>query len=76
MALAFGNYDHLANRGLTTAMSAWPSAWTLLWQLAAFIVLEDAFFYCTHRLLHANKFLYQNVHKFHHRVRGRGERTL
>jgi Delta7-sterol 5-desaturase len=33
----------------------------------AFIVIDDAWFYWTHRLLHAHQRLYRSVHKIHHR---------
>jgi sterol desaturase/sphingolipid hydroxylase (fatty acid hydroxylase superfamily) len=32
-----------------------------------FVVIDDAWFYWTHRLLHANQRLYRSVHKIHHR---------
>ncbi len=33
----------------------------------AFIVIDDAWFYWTHRLLHANSRMYRSIHKIHHR---------
>jgi sterol desaturase/sphingolipid hydroxylase (fatty acid hydroxylase superfamily) len=35
--------------------------------LAVSIVIDDAWFYWTHRLLHANARLYRSIHKIHHR---------
>jgi sterol desaturase/sphingolipid hydroxylase (fatty acid hydroxylase superfamily) len=32
-----------------------------------FVVIDDAWFYWTHRLLHANAKLYRSIHKIHHR---------
>jgi sterol desaturase/sphingolipid hydroxylase (fatty acid hydroxylase superfamily) len=32
-----------------------------------FVIIDDAWFYWTHRLLHANNRLYRSVHKIHHR---------
>jgi sterol desaturase/sphingolipid hydroxylase (fatty acid hydroxylase superfamily) len=32
-----------------------------------FIVIDDAWFYWTHRLLHANARLFKSIHKIHHR---------
>ncbi len=32
-----------------------------------FVVIDDTWFYWTHRLLHANARLYRSVHKIHHR---------
>jgi methylsterol monooxygenase len=42
-----------------------PSWWTILWQQAAALVLEDFFEYWGHRLLHV-PWLYQRIHKVHH----------
>lgn len=35
--------------------------------LVGFVILQDAWFYATHRMLHSNSFLYQ-FHKLHHTV--------
>jgi sterol desaturase/sphingolipid hydroxylase (fatty acid hydroxylase superfamily) len=39
----------------------------LVASLAVFVVIDDAWFYWTHRLLHANARLYKSIHKIHHR---------
>jgi sterol desaturase/sphingolipid hydroxylase (fatty acid hydroxylase superfamily) len=39
----------------------------LLGASLAFIVVDDAWFYWTHRFLHGNQRLYRTVHKVHHR---------
>jgi sterol desaturase/sphingolipid hydroxylase (fatty acid hydroxylase superfamily) len=33
----------------------------------AFVLIDDAWFYWTHRMLHTNKRLYKGVHRVHHR---------
>jgi methylsterol monooxygenase len=43
-----------------------PSPWKMLYQIAIFFVLEDAWHYWNHRLLHESTWLYKNVHKLHH----------
>jgi len=42
-----------------------PGISTILWQLAAFFIIEDFYFYWVHRLLH-HKRIYKYVHKVHH----------
>ncbi|GMM52726.1 methylsterol monooxygenase [Starmerella bacillaris] len=43
-----------------------PSAWTVIWQLAALFLMEDTWHYWGHRALHS-KLLYKPVHKMHHK---------
>eukprot|EP00927_Polykrikos_kofoidii_P056284 TRINITY_DN50437_c0_g1_i1.p1 TRINITY_DN50437_c0_g1~~TRINITY_DN50437_c0_g1_i1.p1 ORF type:complete len:314 (-),score=40.81 TRINITY_DN50437_c0_g1_i1:396-1280(-) len=41
--------------------------WKARWKMIVFVVLwADCHFYWMHRFLHESKWLYQNVHKFHH----------
>ena len=47
------------------ALEAFPSYGVLALQLVAAMVIEDACFYCSHRLLHTPA-LYARVHKIHH----------
>lgn len=42
-----------------------PSFFTFIWQLIASIILEDFFFYFSHRALH-HPYLYAKIHKKHH----------
>lgn len=42
-----------------------PSWKTLAWQILAFYIIEDFYFYNIHRLLHHRR-LYKHVHKVHH----------
>ena len=42
-----------------------PSWWTILFQLALFILSEDTLFFWTHYLFHT-PWLYKNIHKKHH----------
>ena len=48
-----------------TSLEAFPSAFTLAWQVAVCCIVEDTMFYTTHRLLHTPA-LYRWVHKTHH----------
>ena len=43
-----------------------PSLFTLCAQLLFCILIDDTLFYWSHRLLHANKWLYRTIHKQHH----------
>jgi sterol desaturase/sphingolipid hydroxylase (fatty acid hydroxylase superfamily) len=45
--------------------SAFPRGLEVYWQFAVFLVIEDAAFYWSHRLLHI-PILYRNIHKTHH----------
>lgn len=36
--------------------------------LCLFIIIDDIWFYFTHRLMHSNKWLYKNIHIVHHRA--------
>ncbi|XP_055616617.1 fatty acid hydroxylase domain-containing protein 2-like [Toxorhynchites rutilus septentrionalis] len=50
----------------TTAMvRQLPAFYTVLWQLAGCLVIEEFGFYYSHRLLHAGR-IYKYVHKQHH----------
>ena len=51
---------------LRTDVASFPSLATLVWQVAACALVEDAMFYWTHRSLHASPLLYRWVHKWHH----------
>ncbi len=44
----------------------WPSGRTLAFELFAYILLFDAYFYGLHRLLHT-RLLYRRIHAVHHR---------
>jgi methylsterol monooxygenase len=43
-----------------------PPLWKMAYQIAVFFVLEDAWHYWNHRLLHEIPYLYKNIHKIHH----------
>ena len=62
-ALSYANVKAL---GYSGAAAAFPSAFTMAWQLALFILLEDTLFYWGHRLLHQPWALYSSIHKVHH----------
>lgn len=42
-----------------------PKATTIMWKCMVMFVIEDFYFYCTHRLLHWKK-IYKYIHKVHH----------
>jgi len=46
--------------------TAIPSFPTLLTHMCFCILIDDTLFYWSHRLLHENRWLYQNIHKQHH----------
>lgn len=50
--------------GLTTTVP-FPSIWTMVYQIAIFFVMEDAWHYWSHRALHWGP-LYKGIHKIHH----------
>lgn len=50
----------------TGSMPAW---YTVLLQLAFFILLDDFLYYWMHRYFHENKWLLKHVHSVHHRIR-------
>ncbi len=39
----------------------------IFWQLPSIIILTDIIFYISHRYFHYNKFLYNNIHIYHHK---------
>jgi sterol desaturase/sphingolipid hydroxylase (fatty acid hydroxylase superfamily) len=43
-----------------------PSTGEICWQFVVFILVEDAMFYWSHRLLHI-PFLFRRIHKIHHK---------
>jgi sterol desaturase/sphingolipid hydroxylase (fatty acid hydroxylase superfamily) len=47
---------------------AQPSAWAIFAQLAVITLIDDAWFYGWHRLLHENKWMYNKIHRIHHRA--------
>jgi sterol desaturase/sphingolipid hydroxylase (fatty acid hydroxylase superfamily) len=42
------------------------SLWEQIIQIAFFILMDDFIFFHSHWLLHANKWMYQKIHKIHH----------
>lgn len=60
--------SHWANRGkdmMSTSLEAWPSMFTIVWQIMVCVAIDDTTFYFVHRMLHM-KALYPYVHKWHH----------
>jgi methylsterol monooxygenase len=45
-----------------------PSALTFIWQFAAFMLIDDVYFYFFHRYNHENKWLYKKIHRIHHKA--------
>jgi len=64
--LSAGNFAVAVRLGHSARAEDFPSTPAVLAQLLAFVLVEDAMFYCGHRLLHSSAALYANVHKFHH----------
>jgi sterol desaturase/sphingolipid hydroxylase (fatty acid hydroxylase superfamily) len=63
--LAAGSYPNLIKFGYSAKAEDFPSAWTMLWQLALFMIVEDTLFYWGHWTLHRPA-IYQHIHKVHH----------
>lgn len=58
-------YDLIKLSGMPPLASGLPHWGVLLWQLPLWAVIDDAYFYWAHRLLHTRAF-YSRVHKQHH----------
>mmetsp|Transcript_45517 Transcript_45517/g.114541 ORF Transcript_45517/g.114541 Transcript_45517/m.114541 type:complete len:265 (+) Transcript_45517:137-931(+) len=58
-------YSVFAYFGTTSAPEAFPSLFTIVWQFALFIVVNDGCFYWAHRALHHPR-IYKYIHKQHH----------
>lgn len=48
-----------------TSLPAW---WLLPAQIVFIFIIDDAWFYFTHRLMHENRFLMLKIHSIHHRA--------
>lgn len=46
------------------SLESFPSKWTVLWNLAFFMLVEDFFFFLAHSTLHKPRFYW--IHKRHH----------
>lgn len=40
-----------------------------IWEIIAFILIEDTLFYWTHRFFHSHPYIYKVIHSFHHQSR-------
>ncbi|MCB9506737.1 MAG: sterol desaturase family protein [Myxococcales bacterium] len=54
-------------RGVGVHAGPAPAVWTMALQLVAFVFIDDFAYYWMHRAFHT-KWLYQRVHRVHHRV--------
>ena len=66
--LVYYMYPTFVRCGMLMDAASLPPASTVLLQLCLTIVLDDTWFYWSHRLLHT-PWLYKHVHKQHHRFR-------
>lgn len=64
--LAYGNYGLAVKLGFSNRLEDWPSPLRIGLSILAAMVVEDATFYTSHRLLHSWRWLYKSVHKLHH----------
>ncbi len=48
-----------------TSIPAW---WTIPVQVTFIFIIDDAWFYFAHRMMHENKFLLRKIHNIHHRA--------
>ena len=59
-------YAQTRDRGaFDTSLEGFPDVFTLVWQLAVCLLVEDTVFYASHWFLH-RKFIYKYIHKQHH----------
>lgn len=64
--LSWFMYDSARASGfLDPTAEAFPSFFTICWQIAVCIIVEDTLFYWSHRLLH-QPLLFRWIHKVHH----------
>lgn len=47
------------------SLERFPDLWTVVWQVAVCLLVEDSMFYWCHRFLH-RKEIYKHIHKHHH----------
>ncbi|KAJ1277510.1 hypothetical protein BS78_04G009600 [Paspalum vaginatum] len=55
-------------RTTTTTTTTYYDWWTAASQIAVAMIWYDLWQYAWHRALHANRFLYRNMHSWHHRL--------
>ncbi len=48
--------------------TSFPSWWLIPFQVSFIFIIDDAWFYFAHRLLHENKFLLRKIHYIHHQA--------
>lgn len=61
-------YEGQKQAGMHSDLDSVPHWYTSLWQIAAFMVIEDTLFYWAHRALHMPA-IYGYVHKVHHQYK-------
>ena len=45
----------------------YSSAFLLIFEVIVILIIDDIYFYLWHRFLHSNKFLYNKIHRIHHK---------
>lgn len=48
--------------------TSWPSITTFIAQFIFIFIVDDAWFYFSHRWMHSNKWALKNIHSIHHRA--------
>tara|TARA_B110000285_G_scaffold231353_1_gene299903 strand:+ start:1305 stop:2012 length:708 start_codon:yes stop_codon:yes gene_type:complete len=48
--------------------TTWPSIWLFIGQLIFIFIIDDVWFYFSHRWMHHNKWALKNIHSIHHRA--------
>ncbi|MFT6982207.1 MAG: sterol desaturase/sphingolipid hydroxylase (fatty acid hydroxylase superfamily) [Crocinitomicaceae bacterium] len=48
--------------------TTWPSLWLFIGQLFFILIIDDVWFYFSHRWMHRNKWALKNIHSIHHRA--------
>ena len=64
--LGYLSYGDAKRLGYSAAVETFPTAFTMVWQMMVFMLIEDALFYWGHRTLH-HPSIYSYIHKVHHK---------
>ena len=49
-------------------IGSFNTIWIMIFEVIIVLMIDDIFFYLFHRMMHENKYIYQKIHKIHHRA--------